>query len=131
MSPVTPRAYSASVRSAVARRDLRALSRAVRASGPDALVRAWPGLRPLERSAAFRALDARGAKTVFAALNADGKWLAYLGALSEGAAPLLEGARRSDARLLRRASARERAAMRRALTRGRFSKNDHSARSAE
>jgi hypothetical protein len=115
MTPVTPRALAAALRSAVSRRDLRALARAARAGGPDALVRAWPALSPLARVAAFRALDARAAAAAFAALSADGKWLAYLGEVSEGAAPLLEGARRSDAKLLRRASARERAAMRQRL----------------
>jgi hypothetical protein len=115
MSSLTPRALSAAVRSAVSRRDLRALARAARAAGPDALVRAWPKLRPLERVAAFRALDARAAAAAFAALSSEGKWLAYLSEASEGAAPLLEGARAADARLLRRASARERAKMRKAL----------------
>jgi hypothetical protein len=112
---MTPNAFAAVLRSAVSRRDLRGLSRASRAAGPDALVRVWPRLRPLERVAAFRALDASAAAGLFAALPADGKWLAYLAEISEGAAPLLEGARPADARLLRRASARERAAMRKAL----------------
>jgi hypothetical protein len=116
MSPVAPRALSAALRSAVSRRDFRALARAARAAGPDALARAWPKLRPLERVAAFRALSPRIAAEVFAVLSVEGKWLAYLGEVSEGAAPLLEGARPSDARLLRRASARERAAMRKALS---------------
>jgi hypothetical protein len=115
MTPVTSRALTAALRSAVARRDLRAFARAARAAGPDALVRAWPGLRPLERVAAFRALDARAAAAAFAALPADGRWLAYLGEVSEGAAPLLEGARRSGARALRRASAREIGKMRKAF----------------
>jgi hypothetical protein len=117
MTPLTPRALTAALRSAVSRRDLRALARAARAAGARTLVRAWPGLRPLERVAAFRALDARAASEAFAALPDDGKWLAYLGEASEGAAPLLEGALASDARLLRRAGARERAAMRQALAR--------------
>jgi hypothetical protein len=104
------------VRVAASRQDIRGLVRAVRAAGPDALVHAWPKLRPVERVAAFRSLSPRVASAVFAALAHDGKWLAYLGEVSEGAAPLLEGARPSDARLLRRAPARERAAMRRALS---------------
>lgn len=106
---------AAALRAAAGRRDLRAFARAARAAGPDALARAWPRLRPVERVAAFRALDARGAKALYARLPAEGRWLAYLGEVSEGAAPLLEGAPRSGARLLRRATAAERAAMRRAL----------------
>ena len=105
------------LRTAVSRRDIVGLSRAVRSAGPDVLIRAWPKLRPLERVAAFRALDARAAAEVFAALPPDGKWLAYLGEVSEGAAPLLEGAKKKETRLIRRASARERAAMRRELAR--------------
>lgn len=115
MTPLTPRALTAALRSAVSRHDLRALSRAARSAGPEALVLAWPKLRPLERVASFRALGARSAAAAFAALSLDGKWLAYLGEVSEGAAPLLEGARASEALLLRRASARERRAMRKAL----------------
>jgi hypothetical protein len=118
MSSVTPRALAASLRTAAARRDPRALSRIARAAGPEALVRAWPRLRPLERVAAFRGLEARAAAAVFKSLDADGRWLAYLGEISEGAAPLLEGARPADARRLRRASPRARAAMRRVLSRG-------------
>lgn len=112
---MTPRALAAALRSAISRRDLRALSRAVRLAGPETVVLAWPRLRPLERVAAFRSLDARGAARAFFALPADGKWLAYLAEESEGAAPLLEGARPAEAKLLRRASARERAAMRKSL----------------
>lgn len=112
---MTPRALAAALRSAVSRRDLRALARAAREAGPEALVSAWPRLRPLERVAAFRALDAKAAAAAFSGLSADGKWLAYLAEESEGAAPLLEGARPAEAKLLRRASARERAAMRKSL----------------
>ncbi len=90
---------------------------AVRAAGPDALVRAWPKLRPIERVAAFRALLPRAAAEVFAALPPDAQWLAYLGEVSEGAAPLLEGARPSDARLLHRAAKRELNSMRKVLAR--------------
>jgi hypothetical protein len=103
------------VRSCVSRRDIRGLAGAVRAAGPESLVRAWPKLHPIERVAAFRALSPFAAAEVFSALPADGKWLAYLAEVSEGAAPLLEGASASAVRLLRRASARERAAMRKAL----------------
>ncbi len=113
---MTPHNFAAAVRAAASRRDIRGLARAARAAGPAALVRAWPKLRPVERVAAFRALSPRDAAAAFAALTAEGKWLAYLGEVSEGAAPLLEGARPSDARLLRRASARERAKMRKALS---------------
>ena len=113
---MTSHIFAAAVRAAVSRRDIRGLARAVRGAGSDALVRAWPKLRPVERVAAFRALSSRDAGGVFAALSAEGKWLAYLGEVSEGAAPLLEGARPSDARLLRRASASERAKMRKALS---------------
>jgi len=113
---VTPRALAAAVRSALARRDVRALARAAREAGPDVLARAWPKLPPLGRVAAFRALDARAAARAFAALSADGRWLAYLGSSSEGAAPLLEGASAAAKRSLRRPSSRERAAMRRALS---------------
>ena len=107
--------FATAVRAAASLRDVRGLVRAVRLAGPDSLVRAWPRLRPVERVAAFRALPPRDAAKVFAALPADGKWLAYLGEVSEGAAPLLEGAKKSDARLLRRASTRERNAMRKVL----------------
>lgn len=116
---MTPRALAAAVRTALSRRDLRALARAARAAGPEALVRAWPRLPALGRVAAFRALDAGAAARAFAALPEDGRWLAYLGATSEGAAPLLEGAGAAARRALRRAPARERAAMRRALAGGR------------
>jgi Mg/Co/Ni transporter MgtE len=105
------------VRAAASRKDIRELARAVRAAGPDSLVHAWPKLRPVERVAAFRSLSARAAAEVFAALPADGKWLAYLGEVSEGAAPLLEGARPSEAKLLRRATKRELNSMRKALAR--------------
>lgn len=107
--------FASAIRAAASRRDVRGLARAARAAGPDTLARAWPRLSPLERVAAFRTLSPRAAAEVFAALPADGKWLAYLGEVSEGAAPLLEGARKTEARLLRRASARERASMRKAL----------------
>ena len=117
MSSMTPSDLTAAARLAVADRNLRALARAVRAAGTDSLVRAWPKLRPVERIAAFRALSARAAAEVFAALPADGKWLAYLGEVSEGAAPLLEGARPSESRLLRRATKRELDAMRKVLAR--------------
>jgi hypothetical protein len=114
---MTSRNLSTAVRVAASRRDIRALARAARTASPDALVRAWPKLRPLERVGAFRALSPSAAAKVFAALPAEGKWLAYLGEVSEGAAPLLEGARPSDAKLLRRASKRELAAMRKVLAR--------------
>jgi hypothetical protein len=115
---VAYRSVASAVRSALARRDVVALARAARAAGPEALARAWPALSSVGRVAAFRALDARAAAALFAALPDDGRWLAYLGATSEGAAPLLEGARAPARRLLRRFSARERAAMRRALAKG-------------
>jgi hypothetical protein len=128
MTPVTPRALTSALRSAVSRRDLRAFARAARAAGPEVLVRAWPRLRPLERAAAFRALDTRAAAAAFAALPVDGRWLAYLAEVSEGAAPLLEGARPSEARLLRRAGTAERARMRRTLSRT-LMKGNHPSRS--
>ena len=109
--------FAAAVRAAAAHRDIRGLVRAVRAAGPDSLVRAWPKLRPVERVAAFRALTPRAAAEVFAALPADGKWLAYLGEVSEGAAPLLEGVRPTEAKLLRRATKSELNAMRKVLAR--------------
>lgn len=112
-----PYNFVTAVRAAASRRDVRGLARAARAAAPEAVVRAWPKLRPLERVAAFRALSPRAAAEVFAALPADGKWLAYLGEVSEGAAPLLEGARAADARLLRRATKSELNAMRKALAR--------------
>lgn len=87
----------------------------MRAAGPDTLARAWPRLRPVERVAAFRALPPKAAAKAFAALSDDGKWLAYLGEVSEGAAPLLEGARPSDAKLLRRATKSELNVMRKVL----------------
>lgn len=109
--------FAACVRAAASRRDIRALVRAVRTAGPDSLSRAWSKLRPVERVAAFRALSPKGAAEVFKALPADGKWLAYLGEVTEGAAPLLEGARPSEKKLLRRASKRELTAMRKVLAR--------------
>ena len=112
---MTRKNLAAALSTAVSRRDLRGLSRAARACDPDTFVRAWPKLSPLERVAAFRALTPHTAAEVFAGLPAEGKWLAYLGEISEGAAPLLERAKSSDARLLRRVSARERAKMRKAL----------------
>jgi hypothetical protein len=112
---MTPRELTAALRSAVSRRDIRAIARASRAAGPEVLVSAWTKLRPLERIAAFRALDSRDAAAAFAALSHDGKWLAYLAEVSEGAAPLLDGVRPAEARLLRRATSRERIAMRKAL----------------
>src|SRR5258708_808988 len=104
ITKLSPEVFASAVRSAAARRDVAGLVRAVRAAGPDALLRAWSRLRPVERVAAFRTLSPRAAAEVFAALPADGKWLTYLGEVSEGAAPLLEGARPSEARLLRRAT---------------------------
>lgn len=117
MSPVPTRLLAASVRACVARRDLAALARAVRAAGPDALVSAWPSLTPLERLAAFKTLSRRGARTAFAGLDEGGRWLAYLGAPRASAAPLLEGASPASRRLLRTPGAAELAAMRRALSR--------------
>lgn len=112
---MTPSSPAAVLRSAANRRDLHGFARAARAAGPEGLLRAWPRLRPVERVAAFRALDARGAKQLFAALPADGKWLAYLGEVSEGASPMLEGVTVAQKRLLRRASSTERTAMKKAL----------------
>jgi hypothetical protein len=108
--------FLAAIRASVSRRDIRELVRVVRKAGPDAVVRSWPKVRPVERVASFRALSPRAAAEVFAALPADGKWLAYLGVVSEGAAPLLEGARPSDAKLLRRATKRELNTMRKAIS---------------
>ncbi|NNN05439.1 MAG: hypothetical protein HKL90_06025 [Elusimicrobia bacterium] len=113
---MTPRALCFAVRSALSRRDTRALARAAREAGPQALAQAWPGLPALGRAAAFRALDAKDRARAFAALDQDGRWLAYLASTSEGAAPLLEGASAATQRLLRRPGARETAAMRRALS---------------
>jgi ribosomal-protein-alanine N-acetyltransferase len=104
-----------SVRAAASRRDLRGVVRTARAAGPAAIARAWPRLNPVERVAAFRSFAPREARALFEVLPAEGKWLAYLGETSEGAAPLLEGAR--GAGLLRRATRRELAAMRKALLR--------------
>jgi hypothetical protein len=112
---MTPEKLATAVGAFAARKDVRGLVRAARAAGPDALVRAWPRLRPVERVAAFRALSPRDAAKAFKALSDDGKWLAYLGEVSEGAAPLLEGVKKSDAKLLRRAGKRELAAMREVL----------------
>ncbi len=112
---MAPHEFVAAVRAASSLRDVRGLVRAVRAAGTEALVHAWSKLRPVERVAAFRALSPLAAAKVFAALPADGKWLAYLGEVSEGAAPLLEGARPSEAKLLRRAAKRELNAMRKVL----------------
>ena len=114
---MTSYTFATTVHAAASERDIRGLVHAVRAAGPDALVHAWSKLRPVERVAAFRALSPRAAAEVFAALPAGGTWLAYLGEVSEGAAPLLEGARRSEARLLRRATKRELNAMRKVLAR--------------
>lgn len=114
---MTPTEFASSVHRSAVRKDVRGLVRAAREAGPDALVRAWPKLRPVERVAAFRALAPREAAKAFAALSGDGKWLAYLGEVSEGAAPLLEGAKKSGAKLLRRASRSELAAMRKVLAR--------------
>jgi len=114
---MTSHGFVTVVRAAASRKDVRGLVRAVRSAGPDSLVHAWTKLRPVERVAAFRALSPRAAAEVFAALSADEKWLAYLGEVSEGAAPLLEGARPSDVKLLRRATKRELNAMRKVLAR--------------
>lgn len=114
---MTPYNFLSAIRSAASGRDVRGLVRAVRAADPDTLIHAWPKLRPVERVAAFRALPPRAAAEVFAALPADGKWLAYLGEVSEGAAPLLEGVRPSEKNLLRRATKRELNAMRKVLAR--------------
>jgi hypothetical protein len=112
---MTSQTFVSAVRAASSRRDVRRLVRAARAVGADALVSAWPKLRPPERVAVFRALPPRAAAKVFAALPADGKWLAYLGEVSEGAAPMLEGVRPAEKKLLRRATKRELNAMRKVL----------------
>jgi hypothetical protein len=117
--PVPSRSLIPTLRSALARRDVRALARAARAAGPEGLVSAWPKLSSVARVAAFRALDARSRAKVFAALPSDARWVAYLGCTSEGAAPLLEGASAASRRELRAPTAREIAAMRRALVEGR------------
>lgn len=106
-----------SIRNAADRRDVRGLARAVREADSESLVESWPRLSPVERVAAFRALSPRDAANVFAALPDDGKWLAYLGEVSEGAAPLIEGVRMSEAKLLRRGTKRELASMRKVLAR--------------
>src|SRR5688572_10406456 len=108
-------ALSAVLRAALKKRDVRALAAAARGAGPAALAREWTRLPPLARVAAFRALGAKEAAELFKALPEDGRWLAYLGGATEGAAPLLEGARASERALLSRPSARELAAMRKAL----------------
>ncbi|MFI5348754.1 MAG: hypothetical protein ACHQ2Z_04355 [Elusimicrobiota bacterium] len=112
-----PKPFASRVRSAAARRDVAGLVRVVRSAEPCSLSREWARLRPVERVAAFRALEPRAAAKVFADLPAEGKWLAYLGEISEGAAPLLEGARPSAAKLLRRATKRQLNAMRKVLAR--------------
>lgn len=117
MSPVPTRLLAASVRAAVARRDLTGLSRAVRAAGPQTLVSAWPSLSPLERLAAFKTISPRDARSAFAGLDGDGRWLVYLGAPRESVAPLLEGVPRAAWRHLRTPSASERVAMRQVLAR--------------
>lgn len=99
----------------MSRRDVRALVRAVREAGPQALAQAWPGLPALGRAAAFRALEAQDRARAFAALDQSGRWLAYLASTSEGAAPLLEGASSAVRRLLPKPGSRETAAMRRTL----------------
>ena len=109
--------FVTAIRATSSRKDVRGIVRFARAAGADSLVRAWQKLRPVERIAAFRALSPRDAAAVFAALPADGKWLVYLGEVSEGAAPLLEGVRPSEAKLLRRATKRELNAMRKVLAR--------------
>ena len=111
------RKFVTAVRAVSSRRDVRGIADLARAAGADLLMQAWPKLRPVERIAAFRALSPRVAAAVFAALPADGKWLVYLGEVSEGAAPLLEGVRPSEAKLLRRATKRELNAMRKVLAR--------------
>jgi hypothetical protein len=103
--------------SALSRRDVGALARAARSAGPDEIARAWPALTSVGRVAAFRSLDAAAAARLFAALPDDGRWLAYLGSTSEGAATLLEDASPAERRALRRPTAREVAAMRRVLAR--------------
>ena len=114
---MTSKTFVATVRAASSQRDVRGLVRAARAAGTHSLMQAWPKLRPVERVAAFRALSPRAAAEVFAALPADGKWLVYLAEVSEGAAPLLEGVRPSDVKLLRRATKRELSSMRKVLAR--------------
>lgn len=117
MSAVLPSLFAADVRACVARRDLAALSRSVRAAGADALVAAWPLLSPLERLASFKTLSRGGAAEAFAGLDCDGRWLVFLGAPTESVAPLLGDAPRGARRSLRRVRAAEREAMRRTLRR--------------
>ena len=114
---MSSRNFTIAVHAAASRKDVRGLVRSVRAADTDTLLQGWSKLRPVERVAAFRALSPRAAAEVFAALPADGKWLAYLGEVSEGAAPLLEDARPSEKKLLRRAGKRELNAMRKVLAR--------------
>lgn len=98
---------------AAARRGLPSLARAVRAAGPEGLAAAWPRLKPEVRVAAFRALTAKDAARAFLLLPPDARWLAYLGALTDGAAPLKRTA--GDARVLRRFPAAELARLRGAV----------------
>lgn len=100
---------------AAKRKDVGALARAARAAGPAALAASWERLSPLERVASFRALPARAAAVLFEALPPERRWLAYLGCVSEGAAPLLEGKPEAARRALRRPGRAELARMREAL----------------
>jgi hypothetical protein len=113
----TSQEFVTAIRVAASRSDVGRIVRVARAAGVDALVHAWPKLRPVERLTAFRALSPRAAAVVFEALSAEGKWLVYLGEVSEGAAPLLEDSRPSERKLLRRATKRELSAMRKVLAR--------------
>lgn len=97
--------------SAARRRDARALGRAARGAAARTLARAWPRLPPEARTAAFRALPPARAAELFELLPAADRWLAYLGEVSEGAAPLLEGGRSA----LPRPGSRARRALRAAL----------------
>lgn len=117
MPTVPTRLLASAVRVCVARRDLAGLAHAVRAAGPETLVSAWPSLSALERLASYKTLSRRDAAAAFAGLDADGRWLAYLGAPRASVAPLLEGVARGALRLLRTPSAAEYAAMRRGLSR--------------
>jgi hypothetical protein len=114
---MTSQEFVTAVRAASSRSDVRGIVRIARAAGAESLVQAWPKLRPIERIATFRALAPRVAAALFAALPFDEKWLVYLGEVSEGAAPLLEGVRQSEAKLLRRATKRELNMMRKVLAR--------------
>ncbi len=102
---------------ALKKRDAAGLARAARGAGPEALVRVWADIPPTARVAAFRALPPRLRARAFAALDGGGRWLAYLGSTSEGAAPLLDGAPASLRHSFPLAGARAAAAMRRALAR--------------